>query len=373
MPTDAYALPYPRRRLARGLVRTLGRLFLPVLFRIHIQNSENFPARGPLIMVGNHTAAMEAVLMAVYSPWQVEVLGAGDIPQETLTKLVEGFFGYIPVNRGHFDRAALTKALDVLKQDGILGIFPEGGIWEVGAMRAQTGVAWLSFHGKSPVLPVYFSDTRGALGAALRLERPILRMTVGEPLPAAHVKPGLARKARFENYARRVLAAIKSLRGTQKNEDSPATEDEHFELQVNVFDPGGIPVEHPAHLEIQHVKALAKLLHRPTILKIFRSNLNLPVEPLQNLAAQPTSEAIARAARSMLTYLDSENQYLLAYRFGPKEARSMYLGLQELLELSNWAAENRLVLCLTPVRKFHLTDQDELIVQTRQDTYEDWM
>lgn len=35
-------------------------------------------------------------------------------------------------------------------------------------MRTQTGVAWLSYHGQAPVLPVGFGGTSGAMGKALR-------------------------------------------------------------------------------------------------------------------------------------------------------------------------------------------------------------
>jgi 1-acyl-sn-glycerol-3-phosphate acyltransferase len=53
----------PRKIITRDVVRTLGRLLLPVACRIRITGRENFPKRGPLLVVGNHAAAMEAVLM----------------------------------------------------------------------------------------------------------------------------------------------------------------------------------------------------------------------------------------------------------------------------------------------------------------------
>ena len=40
--------------------------------------------------------------------------------------------------------------LDVLRQDGILGIFPEGGTWDPAQMQAQSGIAWLSYKAKAP-------------------------------------------------------------------------------------------------------------------------------------------------------------------------------------------------------------------------------
>ena len=68
MPGTSYTIAYPRKIVARGIARTLGRVLLPAAFRIRITGRGSFPQRGPLIVVGNHVAAMEAVLMAVYTP-----------------------------------------------------------------------------------------------------------------------------------------------------------------------------------------------------------------------------------------------------------------------------------------------------------------
>jgi 1-acyl-sn-glycerol-3-phosphate acyltransferase len=97
---------------------------------------------------------METVLLICFSPWQIEMLGAADIPHEKVSQFFSNLFGFIPVNRGHMDRPALNSALNILDQNGIIGIFPEGGIWEPGFMRAQSGTAWLSFRGKLQFYPL---------------------------------------------------------------------------------------------------------------------------------------------------------------------------------------------------------------------------
>jgi 1-acyl-sn-glycerol-3-phosphate acyltransferase len=373
MPPPEYTIAYPRKRIARSIARVLGRIVLPITFRVQITGRENFPARGPLLVVGNHTAVMEAVLMAVYTPWQVETLGAADVPHERVTQLAISFFGFIPINRGHVDRPALTKALDALKQDGVVGIFPEGGIWETGARRAQTGVAWLSYRGNAPILPIGYSGTLGALSAALRLKRPQVAMNVGPLIPPASPPPGKPRKVYLETFATQVMDAVNALLPA----DDPALQarqhDERFELQVSVHRPDGTPGSYPADQPIRHQTALAKLLHRPAVLKIFKQNLRLPIGPLQNLDSEHDAGKIADATRSALDYLKDENPYLLTYRFGPKEAEAMHAGLQELLALAQWASASSLSLTVTPIRSYRLPDGEEEIVQIKQGTFEHWM
>jgi hypothetical protein len=136
---------------------------------------------------------------------------------------------------------------------------------------------------------------------------------------------------------------------------------------------GGNPETYPNHLAIRHATALTKLLHRPAILKIFTSNLNLPTQPLQNLDREPDPERIAEAVRAILEYLDEENPYLLTYRFGPQEAEAMRLGLEELLALASWASRSGLRLTLTPVRRYTPPHREEEVVQVKQGTFEGWM
>ena len=367
-------MKYPRNRLMRGIIRTLGRIVLPIFFRIEIIGEENFPEQGPLLVVGNHTAAMEGVLIVVYTPWQIEMLGAGDIPQEAITEFFEWLYKYIPIRRGHVDRAALRNALGVLRQKGFLGIFPEGGVWDPGQMRAQSGVAWLSYRGKAPVLPIGFSGTEGALVAGLKLKRPTLTIHVGEIIPRAKVPEGKAKKTFFQEYANYVMDNVRSL----LPEDDPSLQikikHESFELQVEAEDEKGNPHTIPEKLRIQDGKALAKLFHRPMIQKIYRFNLELPVESLELLHTQPSPSELMKASQAILESLNGEEYpYLLTYRFGPKEAEAMERSLEQLHSLANWAEENDLSLKITPIRRYYDVEKGEKVVQTRQNVVESWM
>lgn len=370
MPDLASAIHYPRRRIRRTLARGLGRALLTLGARVHIKGRENFPRRGPLIVVGNHVAVMEAVLMVVLPPWPVELIGSVDVPHERSSDLIMRFYGFIPVRRGSYDRAALTAGLNVLRQGGILGIFPEGGHWEAGAMRGQTGVAWLSQKSGAPVLPIGFSGMYGALAAMLHGQRPRMGMTVGRPLPAARVDaPG--GKAYLEGYAAEVVAAVRALLPPEELSHGPAITDERLSLETSASDGAGAPAAIPEALAIRHGPALAKFLHRPVLLKIFRQNLHLDaVAPLQRLHVERDPQAIARAVEPILAYLKDDNPYLLAYRFGPEEGEAMRLGLAELHALASWAADAGLRLEVRPVRRYMLEGQE--VVQVEQEGFERW-
>lgn len=177
-------IPYPRFQVRRRITRFFTRGLMRLLTRITVEGIDNIPSEGPVILAGNHAAYIEPVLMTMMPKRIVEPIGAGDIPFDGILDSLVGFYGFIPVNRGNLDRTALNRAISVLQQGGVIGIFPEGGTWEPGRMVPQPGAAMLSLRTGATVVPIGFSGLNGALKSALQLKRPKLLMRVGEPIPA---------------------------------------------------------------------------------------------------------------------------------------------------------------------------------------------
>lgn len=373
MVDQQYTLAYPRKRLARFLIRLLGRVILPLFFEIEISGTENFPTKGPLLVVGNHTAAMEAVMLNIYSRRPIEMLSAADTPAERIIEIISNIYGVIPLHRGSYDRAALTQALDILKQDGYIGLFPEGGIWEEGKKKALPGISWLSEKSRSPVLPIGFNDTSGALAAGLQFKRPKLTMRVGQIISPAQIPQDKSRKEYLQEYADQVMEAVHQLVPQDQYTTEPEIVNERFELALTVEDQDQNPVPIPDHLIIHNALPLAKFFHRPPILKIFQVNLDLPVEPLQNLLARPSAEDLLRACQVVVTYLDEENPYLLTYRFGVMEGQAMKTGLQELVRLLDWCQSNGFQIQIDPVRTYFSIKQGQDIRQVEQGHHRSWM
>lgn len=373
MPSTADRIPYPRKRFTRSLLKTIGKLILPPLFKITVTGKENFPRQGPLIVIGNHTAAMEAVMMNIYTPWLIEMLSAADMPAERITEIISKLYGVIPLHRGSYDRSALRQALSVLDQQGVIGVFPEGGIWEEGKMQAQPGVAWLSYRGKAPVLPIGFNDTSGALNDSLKFKRPELIMHAGKVIPAVEVSSREKRKENLQQYANRVMEAVHSLAPAPASSRVNPVENERFSLEVQIRYKSGQTFPVPDQLSISHQQALAKFLHRPKILKIFRENLDLEITPLETLVERPPTRECIHALQQILKYLETENPFLLTYRFGPREGHEMKLGLEDLLTLLSWIEQQGLEVEIIPLRKYYSPVQGAEVEQRTQEQVQTWM
>lgn len=344
---------YPRRVFIRSAMRTLGKVLLALFARVEINGRVRLPKKGPMILAGNHAAVLEAVMMAVYNPGLVEFIGNGDIPFDPNYAFIVNAYDLIPVNRGNLDRKGLQKAASVLEQDGILGIFPEGGVWQAGQMPAQIGAAWLSYRTQAPVLPIGFGGIRGGLGQALKLKRPKLVMNVGEVLPPVTLDENkTSMKASLAKSADLILEKINALVPQEDLRQARMKVDQRYILEVEVHQGRLFTSSPPPEgLQVTHGDAYAHFLYNPTMIDVLVRNLRLPLHPLMQIDHEYQLDAVIAAWDAILAYL-KDNPGFFTYRFGVDEGLAVEQALQELRRLAVWAQENQTALSLTPIHTY---------------------
>lgn len=321
---------------------------LRLLSETVVTGQANLPARGPLLLIGNHVEPMETAMMALFLPWPVEILGAGDIPQTPLAAALVNLYGHIPINRGHIDRRALTAAVGVLRQGGVIGLFPEGGVWEDGSLQARAGIAWLSQVAQVPVLPVGFGGMRGAVRRMARLEKPHLTMHIGEPLPP--VPRGQDRNAVLQAAAAQMMDAVRSLVPQREQWLHTPGVGEQFDFDVSVTRSDGSRQRHYDDFSPLERAALGRLFHRPELLDVLRQRCKLPVEPLQQYDRLRDPAQIAAGAAAVCAYLETTNAQFFHYRLGQRDGAAVTTGLRTLRDIARRAAEAGAEITLTPTR-----------------------
>ena len=155
-----------------------------MLGRVKIVGKENIPYGKPYVVAMNHVSIFDPPFVAAFWPEALEIIGAEDVfakpGQGQLLKL----YGVIPVHRGDYDRALLTRIIRIIKSGFPLLIAPEGGRSHVTAMRrAKPGVAYIIERTNVLVLPVGLIGTTGDYWQrARRGEKPSLEMRIGKPV-----------------------------------------------------------------------------------------------------------------------------------------------------------------------------------------------
>lgn len=110
----------------RAVRKPLAAIFKAV-YKPTIVGKRYIPENGRIILAGNHTNFFDCILVGCATDRCVHYLAKDELmkgPQKYLFKAL----GIIPVNRRTKDTAALNTAIETLKDDKVIGIFPEGTI-----------------------------------------------------------------------------------------------------------------------------------------------------------------------------------------------------------------------------------------------------
>jgi 1-acyl-sn-glycerol-3-phosphate acyltransferase len=147
-----------RRRVLKWLIRNFA---LRLLIKLDsVQGIENVPSEGPAILMINHIAFVDPIVVLGCIPRNVVPMAKIEAYHYPIIGIFPSIWAAIPVRRGEGDRHALRLAMDVLEAGQIVLVAPEGT--RSPALQAgKEGVAFLAYHTDTPVLPVAIEGTVG--------------------------------------------------------------------------------------------------------------------------------------------------------------------------------------------------------------------
>lgn len=120
----------PRPGLVGGIVYRTIRLYARWAHSLEVEGADLIPpgeGAGPLVIVCNHTAGIDPVLVQVPCPFEIRWVMAEDMRSPRL-RAVWDWASVIFVDRAGRDAAGAREAVRHLRAGGVLGIFPEGRI-----------------------------------------------------------------------------------------------------------------------------------------------------------------------------------------------------------------------------------------------------
>lgn len=187
--------------------------------RVRVHGLERIPATGPLVLVANHSAMIDGVVLYAVLRRRCIFL----VKSEFFRGAMGWFFrrlGQIPVRRGEPDRTPLLVAVRVLRDGGMVGVFPEGtrGVGDVA--NAHHGATWLARSGGAVLLPVAIRGTRRPDGRGRRF-RPRAEVLIGEPFPAPTGKGRAALAAATDEMRARLVDLVGELDARLGYPDGP--------------------------------------------------------------------------------------------------------------------------------------------------------
>lgn len=112
------------------LLYKIGKLILTPIFKFYynpkIINKEYIPKDGPIVIVGNHKHLYDQCLTIIATKRGIHYMAKREYFDNKKTAWFFKYTGCISVDRSKKDSEAVEQALNVLKDGGAIGLFPEG-------------------------------------------------------------------------------------------------------------------------------------------------------------------------------------------------------------------------------------------------------
>jgi 1-acyl-sn-glycerol-3-phosphate acyltransferase len=183
-----------------------------VVYRFRVRGDEHIPVQGAAVLACNHVSFVDAVLLMAASPRPIYFVMDHRIFRLPLLGTLFRLARAIPIAPQKDDpatyAAAFERAAQVLREGDLLAIFPEGAITHDGQLQPfKGGIMKVLERARAdgvepPVVPMALTNLWGSFFSRIEQGRAMVRpfrrgafsrvgLNVGEPLPAAQVRPDL--------------------------------------------------------------------------------------------------------------------------------------------------------------------------------------
>ena len=196
-------------RFCRFVVLWVFKMF----FRLKVEGVRNVPAEGGVILASNHSSLLDPPLVGVSSGRPLYFLAKKELfDPPGFGRLIAALHAF-PVSRG-FGRQAIARVLQMLKEDRVVLLFPEGTRQKDGRLgQARAGVGMIALKSGKPIVPVWVSGSRHAWRAFMGLRR--VRVCFGKPIQPSEFRTAEDRRQRYQCIGDQVMEAIGRMAGQE--------------------------------------------------------------------------------------------------------------------------------------------------------------
>jgi 1-acyl-sn-glycerol-3-phosphate acyltransferase len=172
-----------------AIVRALVVPFMRIYFRMHIAGAEHIPSEGAAIVAPNHKSFYDAFFIAACTRRNVRFMAKSELIEARYGRLLVRL-GAFPVRRGQADADALETAGTILRQGGLLALFPEGTRVrdpdELGHPRR--GAGHIALDTGAPLVPCAITGTEALFIGPFPKPRRV-QVAFAEPIPVERLAP----------------------------------------------------------------------------------------------------------------------------------------------------------------------------------------
>ncbi|MBV1818470.1 1-acyl-sn-glycerol-3-phosphate acyltransferase [Anaerosalibacter bizertensis] len=183
----------------------IGNVVFRIIFRFKVTGKHNIPKEGKVILCSNHISDLDPLILGLAIPRNIRFMAKKELFENKFLGGLVNALGAFPVDREAADLSAIRNSLNVLKNDEVLGIFPEGTrVTEENIENAKPGIALISIKAKAPVIPIYIESKYKVFSK--------IKINIGEPI---YFNEYYGKKLKTEDYkilSQEIMKSIYSLK-----------------------------------------------------------------------------------------------------------------------------------------------------------------
>jgi 1-acyl-sn-glycerol-3-phosphate acyltransferase len=135
--------------------RFLFRILFRFVYRYEVIGRENVPSTGAVLLCSNHINNLDPPILGSSLDRKVSYMAKKELFDVPVLSFLITRFGAFPVKRGGQDKQAMRTTLSLLKEENVVGIFPEGTRSKTGKLgKAFPGVGLFALKETATVIPV---------------------------------------------------------------------------------------------------------------------------------------------------------------------------------------------------------------------------
>ncbi|MBI2472425.1 MAG: 1-acyl-sn-glycerol-3-phosphate acyltransferase [Planctomycetes bacterium] len=193
------------------VLKAAGVFLLKILYHAEVERREKIPIKGPLIVAANHFSYMDPTVLQSMFPRRISFMMT-EVYYEGRGKWLFKLLRCICVKEEGSNIAALKGGMEVLKKNGVLGIFPEGGVSREGRLQeGNPGIGFLAIKSGVPVIPAFISGTYEALPKGAKIPKiSKIKVIFGKPMTFKDANEKATKKGIIE-VTRQIMEQIEEL------------------------------------------------------------------------------------------------------------------------------------------------------------------
>ena len=186
----------------RIFIKGILHFIVLIVYRVKKVGEKNVPEKDACIIAPNHVHALDSAAIVLTAKRQIRFMAKEELFKNAFIKWIANVFGIFPVKRGGKDIDAIKTSLKILKNGGLLNIFPEGTRnGSKKGVKPKNGAVLIAQKAKVPIIPV------GVQGKFKPFTR--VKLNYGKPIYAKDLD--IQNRQEVDNFTNSIMQEIARL------------------------------------------------------------------------------------------------------------------------------------------------------------------